>query len=127
MLRRYNTGYEDGNYSVPAGHLDGGEEVKSAAIREAYEECGIQLNEADIEVIGVMHRRSADERIDFFVRAQHWTGEIQNMEPNKCDKLEWYSTLSLPDNTIPYIKAALDSHLNNEWFTSYGWHDVVAH
>jgi 8-oxo-dGTP diphosphatase len=121
LLRRFRTGYEDGNYSVPAGHLDGGEEVVTAAIREAREEIGITLAPEDVSVIGVMHRRSKGERIDFFVTATRWSGEITNCEPNKCDELRWCRLDALPANTIPYIRRALDNYATSRWFDSFGW------
>ncbi|MCY3771907.1 MAG: NUDIX domain-containing protein [Gemmatimonadetes bacterium] len=77
MLRRTNTGYEDGNYSVIAGHLDGHEEVIEAAVREAKEEAGIEIRSIDIEVVGVMHRKENDERISFFLAASRWCGNGQ--------------------------------------------------
>ncbi|MEJ8543898.1 NUDIX hydrolase [Brevibacillus borstelensis] len=121
LLRRYNTGYEDGNYSVPAGHLDGGEEVKAAAIREAREEAGIELDPQDLRVVGVMHRLSLDERIDFFLAAEKWTGSIVNAEPDKCDELRWVRLDKLPDNVIPYVRQAISNFRNNQWFDSFGW------
>jgi 8-oxo-dGTP diphosphatase len=121
LLRRFNTGYEDGNYSVPAGHLDGGEQVKSAAIREAKEECGIEISPEDLEVVGVMHRKSSDERVDFFLAATRWTGTITNTEPHKCDDLRWFPIDNLPLNIIPYVKHALDNYRKGIWFTEFGW------
>ncbi len=121
LLRRYNTGYEDGNYSVPAGHLDGGEEVKTAAIREAAEECGIQIHPERLRVVGVMHRLSNDERIDFFVATRHWEGDVVNAEPHKCDELRWCDVDNLPGNTIPYVRQALINFREGTWFASYGW------
>src|SRR3954451_19384197 len=90
LLRRYNTGYEDGNYSVIAGHLDGDEVVIAAAVRKAREEAGIAIAPADMAIVGVMHRRADDERIDFFCTAARWSGTITNCEPEKCDALDWF-------------------------------------
>jgi 8-oxo-dGTP diphosphatase len=121
LLRRFNTGYEDGNYSVIAGHLDGGEEVLAAAIREAREEAGIVLAPADLNVVGVMHRRSNDERGDFFLAAERWTDTITNAEPHKCDELAWFPLDALPDNVIPYVRRALANYRRGVWFDSFGW------
>ena len=43
LLRRHNTGYQDGNYGLPSGHIEEGEFALTGAIREAHEEVGIKL------------------------------------------------------------------------------------
>jgi len=127
LLHRFNTGYEDGNYSVPAGHLDGGETVRMAARREALEEIGVHLDVEDIAFAAVMHRKSAntlpgtDERVDFFVHIKAWDGEPFNAEPEKCDELLWCEVDALPENTIPYVRQAIRISLNNVPFDEFGW------
>ncbi len=121
LLRRFDTGYEDGSYSVIAGHLDGGEEMRVAAMRETREEAGVEVDPENLEVVSVMHRKQGDERVEFFVVATEWEGEIANCEPHKCDELAWFSLEQLPTNTIPYIRQALENYRQGVWFYSYGW------
>lgn len=127
LLRRYNTGFEDGNYSVPAGHLDGGETVRMAAIREAQEEVGVHIDLDDIAFATVIHRKSDDilsskeERVDFFVHIKNWAGELFNAEPEKCDQLRWCAVDSLPENTIPYVSSAIRNYLQAIPFGEFGW------
>src|SRR5437899_10676265 len=58
LVRRCNTGFEDGRLSVVAGHVEPGESVTQAALREASEEVGVALSRDGLRVVGVMHRRS---------------------------------------------------------------------
>jgi 8-oxo-dGTP diphosphatase len=122
LLKRQNTGFEDGKWSVVAGRMDGGEEVVAAAIREAREESGVEIKPSDIEVIGIMHRKnSTSEWVDFFLKVHAWQGTIRNVEPEKCEQLEWFHVNELPENMITYIRKALMKDQQGIWFDSFGW------
>jgi 8-oxo-dGTP pyrophosphatase MutT (NUDIX family) len=122
LLRRFQTGYEDGNYSVPAGHLDGEESVREAAIREAKEEAGITLTPSELEFVHVMHRLAPSrESVDWFFVVKQWEGEVTNCEPEKCDDLSWFPIHNLPSNTIPYILAAIQYWQDEIPFSEFGW------
>ena len=109
LLRRQNTGYEDGNYSVVAGHLDGNEPATAAMAREALEEVGVIVTRHDLRFVHIMHRREVaeEERIDFFFATRRWQGEPEIREPDKCDELRWAAWDQLPPNVVPYVVKAL--------------------
>ncbi len=122
MLRRRNTGYEDGNYSVPAGHVDGNETIRNAAKREAREETSVEVAVDDFQLAHVMHRNAADaERIDFFLVTTDWQGEPTNAEPDKCDDLSWFPIDQLPPNTVPYVRAAIGHFRDGVSYSEFGW------
>jgi 8-oxo-dGTP diphosphatase len=122
LLRRVNTGYQDGMYSVPSGHLDGGELAKAAMRREAKEEANINIKGSDLRFVHVTHRLNGSpdqERIDLFFECWHWKGEINNNEPEKCDELKWFSINKLPDNLIPHVRMVLEKTLQNNHYLEY--------
>ena len=106
LQRRFNTGYSDGKYTVPSGHVDPGESVIDSIIRETKEEVGIIIKRKDIEFIQILYRKknNGEQRVDFFFHAKSWEGEPRNMEPEKCDDLGWFDIDNLPENTIDYVR-----------------------
>ena len=123
LSRRFKTGFRDGEYSVPAGHLDGDETVVTAGAREAAEEVGVGIEPQDLFFSSVMHRNEGDERVDFFLLVRAWSGEPVNKEPEKCDDLRWEDVDSLPINMVPYVRHAIQNHLGGIRFDEFGWRD----
>jgi len=119
LLRRFNTGFRDGEYTVPAGHIDGGETIMEAAVREGREETGVDIAVDDLVFSTVMHRIEDDERVDFFFQVRMWMGDPFNAEPDKCDDLRWFDLDRLPVNTVPYVRQALRNHLTGIPFAEY--------
>lgn len=112
LLRRANTGYQDGKYGLIAGHLDGDELGTAAMVREAKEEAGIDIDPNKLKFVHIAHRLSRNEvgqeRVDLFYELREWRGKITNTEPEKCDDLSWFDIDSLPDNMLPFVKHVLN-------------------
>lgn len=126
LVRRCDTGFEDGKLSVVAGHVEPGEAVTHTALREAHEEVGMALSRDGLRVIGVIHRRSREERVDCFLayRLEGSEEEPQNREPEKCSELVWADLASLPDDTLPYVRAGIENFRSGVWFQEFGWEPV---
>lgn len=122
LSRRFNTGWMDGNYSLVAGHLDGGESVSQAMIREAKEEAGITIKKEDLIPATVIHRvYPGQEYVDFFFVTKKWSGYPTIKEPDKCDNMDWFPLNKLPNNTLSYIKEAINNYKNKVPFFENGW------
>lgn len=114
VLRRANTGFLDGYYTLPGGHVDRGEEVARAAIREVLEEVCIEV--AEIEPVIAMPYRHG---VDFLFEARRWTGNARIGEPEFCDALTWAAPDRLPEPTAPFVTKALELRAAGVWYHEF--------
>ena len=123
-MLRARTGYADGNYSLPAGHLDGGEPAVHAAVREAKEEVDVIVDPARLRLVHVQHRVSEgddSERLHLFFEVPAWQGQFANNEPHKCQELRWFASHELPPNLAPEVRLALDKIAAGHAYSDLGF------
>lgn len=122
FVLRQNTGYSDGNYSVPCGHVEPHETFKQAACREALEETGLHIRPEDLVYKLTVQRRSIqDIRLDVWFEALAWTGEPKNTEPERHAKVDWLELNSLPENVTDFIAAGLEDIRHGQSYAEVGW------
>ncbi|MFJ6418058.1 NUDIX domain-containing protein [Paeniglutamicibacter sp. NPDC091659] len=111
---RQNTGFMDGHWAcAAAGHVEAGESVVQAAVREAMEEIGVSIAPEALTPLSTLHRtnggnRQLDQRVDFFFSCDLWEGEPGILEPEKCADLQWFSLADLPDPMPPHERYVLE-------------------
>lgn len=121
LLRRCNTGWQDGNYSLPSGHVDPDETLVDALIRESEEEIGIILKPSDLKLVHTMHRMNI--YVDFYYICENWSGVPENKEPEKCDDLSWFNINELPRNIVLSVKQAIDKYREGVSFSEFNPED----
>ena len=125
LLRRDGSGYHDGELSLPAGHLDGGEDAVAGLIRELREELTIDVDRDACRLALVIHRAPESpndhEYLDLVFAVSRWTGTPSVGEPDKCSGLVWTDPNHLPTDTIDYIATALRAFHRGQSLLLYGW------
>lgn len=118
---RLNTGFMDGAYHFPSGHLEQGESATAGMVREAAEEIGVTVDPTDLDLVHVMHHYTDSGRTAFFFQATRWVGKVTNREPDKCAGWSWFSPEALPKEMVPYATEALRWMANGVLYSERGW------
>jgi 8-oxo-dGTP diphosphatase len=107
---RKNTGYQDGCWGLPSGHVMRGEMPAKGAVRELKEEIGVEVSEGELVCFAVGNRLGNNkdgDRVDFYFLAKEWRGEVQNVEDQKCERWEWHALRDMPENLMSFLPEAL--------------------
>lgn len=122
FVLRSSTGYKDGEYGVPGGHVEDNETFKQAACREAMEEAGLHIRPEDLDYKMTVHRQSGkDIRIDVWFEVMSWTGEPKNAEPDIHEKIEWLDLNDLPENVIDYMIFGIENIAEGNTYGEFAW------
>ncbi len=109
-------------YSIPGGHLNFGETFEDAAIREIKEETNLDLE--DVKVIGVTNnmetfRKEGKHYVSIVLLSVKFSGELKNIEPDKCEKWIWIDPKNLPKPHFDASKRGIQCYLANKFYTKY--------
>lgn len=122
MLRRSNTGWMDGCFSLPAGGLEKGETLSTAAARELKEETGVDAIPSELALAHTMHVWTENRSwIGHYFICREWSGVPFLAEPDKHAEVSWKNMSDLPEETIPYVRQAIEGINADESYSEYGW------
>ena len=95
-------------WACPGGHLEFGEAVEECARRELAEETGLQIVSYELGpwTENIMEN-GKKHYITLFVFVTEFSGEVQLLEPNKCEGWQWFSLDELPSPLFSTLKTVV--------------------
>lgn len=122
FLLREHTGWSDGNYCLPSGHVEENESFTDAARRELQEETGIQVEAAELDQVLVLHHQSDDGvRVTSCFEVNNLPAEPVNAEPDKHSEIAWLDPGNLPENIVPSSRFMLEQLAGGQHYAEMGW------
>jgi 8-oxo-dGTP diphosphatase len=116
LLGRRRGSHGAGFYAAPGGHIEFGESFEEAAKREVREETGLRITALKLLSVGnYIFTRDGIELhyidVDFVCEAPE--GEVELLEPDKCEGWDWYDLDHLPQPIFVVTKRMIECLQSN--------------
>jgi 8-oxo-dGTP pyrophosphatase MutT (NUDIX family) len=118
LLRQHTVCRDGGNWGLVSGHVEEGEGVIEALIRETKEEADINVNSDDLKIANIItHSKTDRPYVNLFFTCEKYSGEIYNAEPDKCCGMQFFKETELPPNIVEVVKLAIENIRNGVFFS----------
>jgi 8-oxo-dGTP diphosphatase len=97
LFGKRKNAHGQGDWCFPGGHLELNENIEDCARREVLEETGLSIKNIRFgPYTNDIFEKEGKHYVTLFVAADYDSGELKLMEPEKCEKWEWFDWEELP-------------------------------
>ncbi len=109
LLGKRKGAHGAGDFAFPGGHLEHMETFEECALREVKEECGIEITNLRFQLVGNIKKFAPKHYVQITLIADWKSGEPKVLEPDRCEKWEWYDIDTVPENIMATNKISFES------------------
>jgi len=113
LLGERKNAHGQGSWAFPGGHLEMNETLEECAKRESMEEAGIDIkNVKQLTFTNDMFKNENKHYVTCFITADYDSGKVRVMEPDKCERWDWFEWNNLPHPLFLTIQNLLKQDIN---------------
>ncbi|MER2519809.1 MAG: NUDIX domain-containing protein [Bdellovibrionales bacterium] len=112
LLARRKNAHGAGEYAFPGGHMEHGESFEDCARRETFEECGIEIEDAQFLFVANILDYMPRHYVHLSLTARWKSGEPAVKELDKSEEWGWYALDAFPKPLFRVCRMSLESYLS---------------
>lgn len=114
LLGKRKNAHGDGTWAFPGGHLEYQECWEDCAIRETLEETGLRIKNVRYgTVTNDIFQEEQKHYVTIVMLADYDFGDVNLMEPDKCERWEWFELDRLPQSIFMTIQNLKRNNYNS--------------
>lgn len=108
-----------GEYAFPGGKVEVGETFIKTAIRETKEETNLTLIDPKVIAFSnnLLIEKYNNQWVTIYLQVQDYEGELENVEPDKCEGWKWYDLNNLPQPLFEATRLGIECYLKKKFFS----------